>query len=113
VLVDAPCSGLGVLRRRADARWRITPSDTTDLARLQREILGAAAELVHPGGRLVYSVCTLTAAESVDHPIPEGFEPDPTPPPLGTWRAFRHGWQVLPQDADTDGMVLIRYRRTV
>jgi 16S rRNA (cytosine967-C5)-methyltransferase len=113
VLVDAPCSGLGVLRRRADARWRITPSDTTDLARLQREILGVAAELVHPGGRLVYSVCTLTAAESVDHPIPEGFEPDPTPPPLGTWRAFRHGWQVLPQDADTDGMVLIRYRRTV
>jgi 16S rRNA (cytosine967-C5)-methyltransferase len=112
VLVDAPCSGLGVLRRRADARWRITPDDAIDLAHLQREILGAAAVLVRPGGRLVYSVCTLTAAESIDHPIPDGFEPDPTPPPVGTWRAFGHGWRVLPQDADTDGMVLIRYRRT-
>lgn len=112
VLLDAPCSGLGVLRRRPDARWRITPDDIADLAALQAELLPAAAELVRPGGRLVYSVCTLTAAESVDHPVPDGFEPDPQPPPLGTWRAFRHGWRVLPHDADTDGMVVIRYRRT-
>jgi 16S rRNA (cytosine967-C5)-methyltransferase len=112
VLVDAPCSGLGVLRRRADARWRITPRDTAELAHLQGEILAAAAALVRRGGRLVYSVCTLTAAESVDHPIPEGFAPDPAPPPMGAWRPYRHGWRVLPQDADTDGMVLIRYRRT-
>lgn len=113
VLLDAPCSGLGVLRRRADARWRVTPDDVTALAALQREILPAVAALVRPGGRLVYSVCTLTAAESVDHPVPYGFEPDPTPPPAGTWRPFRHGWRVLPQDADTDGMVVIRYRRAL
>ena len=112
VLLDAPCSGLGVLRRRPDARWRVTPADAAALAALQRQILTAAADLVRPGGRLVYSVCTLTAAESVDHPVPDGFEPDPTPPPAGTWRPFRHGWRVLPQDADTDGMVVIRYRRT-
>jgi len=111
VLLDAPCSGLGVLRRRADARWRITPDDVADLVTLQREILAAAAELVRPGGRLVYSVCTLTSAESIDHPIPPGFEPDPVPPPVGQWRPFGHGWRVLPHDADTDGMVLIRYRR--
>jgi 16S rRNA (cytosine967-C5)-methyltransferase len=65
-----------------------------------------------PDGRLVYSVCTITAAESVDHPTPAGFEVDPTPPPIGSWRAFRQGWRVLPHDADTDGMVMIRYRRT-
>jgi 16S rRNA (cytosine967-C5)-methyltransferase len=66
---------------------------------------------VAPGGRLVYSVCTITAAESVDQVTPEGFEVDPTPPDVGAWRVFRQGWRVLPQDADTDGMVLIRYRR--
>ena len=64
-----------------------------------------------PGGRLVYSVCTITAAESVDHPTPAGFEVDPTPPPVGSWRPFEQGWRVLPHDADTDGMVMIRYRR--
>jgi 16S rRNA (cytosine967-C5)-methyltransferase len=112
VLLDAPCSGLGALRRRADARWRITPSDVDDLAALQARLLAAAAGLVAPGGRLVYSVCTLTAQESVDHPTPAGFEIDPTPPPVGQWRPYRHGWRVLPQDADTDGMVLVRYRRT-
>ena len=65
VLVDAPCSGLGSLRRRPDARWRIQPDDVEALAALQRELLDAAAALVRPGGTLVYSVCTLTAAETI------------------------------------------------
>jgi 16S rRNA (cytosine967-C5)-methyltransferase len=111
VLVDAPCSGLGALRRRPDARWRIRPGDVTDLALLQGELVAAAAPLVRPGGRLVYSVCTITAAESIDHPVPDGFAIDPTPPPEGQWRPYGPGWRVLPHDADTDGMVLIRYRR--
>ncbi len=111
VLLDAPCSGLGALRRRADARWRIQPSDVTDLAGLQAQLLASSAELVAPGGRLVYSVCTITAAESVDHRTPAGFEVDPTPPSIGVWRPFEQGWRVLPHDADTDAMVLIRYRR--
>ena len=112
VLLDAPCSGLGALRRRADARWRIQPSDVVDLAELQGRLLESAAALVAPGGRLVYSVCTITTAESVDHPTPAGFEVDQTPPDVGVWRPFQQGWRVLPQDADTDGMVMIRYRRT-
>ncbi len=112
VLLDAPCSGLGALRRRADARWRIRPEDIADLAALQAELLASSAGLVRPGGRLVYSVCTVTAAESVAHHTPDGFEVDATPPPLGSWRAFEHGWRVLPHDADTDAMVMIRYRRT-
>ncbi|HUF99906.1 MAG TPA: transcription antitermination factor NusB [Ilumatobacter sp.] len=111
VLVDAPCSGLGALRRRADARWRVTPADIEELAVIQRNILNASAPLVALSGRLVYSVCTLTAAESIDHPVPDGFVIDPEPPAVGAWRPYGHGWRVLPHDADTDGMVLIRYRR--
>ncbi len=111
VLLDAPCSGLGALRRRADARWRIQPNDVVELAELQAGLLGSAAELVRPGGRLTYSVCTITAAESIDHRTPDGFEVDVRPPEVGSWRAFGQGWRVLPQDADTDGMVMIRYRR--
>ena len=111
VLVDAPCSGLGALRRRPDARWRIEPSDVDDLVALQRRIVDAVAPLVRPGGRLVYSVCTLTAAESTDHPVPAGFEIDDRRPEVGQWRAFGPGWRVLPHDADTDGMTLLRYRR--
>jgi 16S rRNA (cytosine967-C5)-methyltransferase len=110
VLVDAPCSGLGALRRRADARWRITEADVGELAALQRQILATSAALVRPGGRLVYSVCTLTAEESVDHPVPAGFQIDSTPPE-GQWRRLGSAWRVLPQDADTDGMMLLRYRR--
>lgn len=66
VLVDAPCSGLGALRRRPDARWRIAPRDVEELAALQQRILLASAPLVKAGGTLVYSVCTLTKTESVD-----------------------------------------------
>ena len=61
---------------------------------------------------MIYSVCTITAAESIDHPVPAGFEVDTREPTTGTWRPFGHGWRVLPQDADTDGMVLVRYRRS-
>ncbi|MEP7114318.1 MAG: transcription antitermination factor NusB [Ilumatobacteraceae bacterium] len=111
VLIDAPCSGLGALRRRADARWRITEVDVGELATLQRRIIVAAAPLVRPGGWLVYSVCTLTAEESIDHPVPEGFEAVPEAP-SADWRPYGQGWRILPHDRDTDGMVLIRYRRT-
>lgn len=110
VLIDAPCSGLGTLRRRADARWRITEADIHELAHLQQRILTASAPLVRPGGSLTYSVCTLLAAESIDHPVPDGFEVV-TDRPAGVWRPFGHGWRVLPHDADTDGMVLLRYRK--
>jgi 16S rRNA (cytosine967-C5)-methyltransferase len=110
VLVDAPCSGLGVLRRRADARWRMTADAIDGLVVLQRSILAEAAELVRPGGRLIYSVCTLTAAESVDHAIPDGFVVDEeTPGDL--WQARAHGWVLLPHLAGTDGMTMIRFRR--
>lgn len=109
VLIDAPCSGLGSLRRRPDARWRISADDIDDLVGIQRRLLESSAPLVKPGGTLVYSVCTVTAAESIDHPIPDGFSilDDVIDEP---WEAFGHGYRLLPQNADTDGMVIIRYR---
>ncbi|MRR09089.1 16S rRNA (cytosine(967)-C(5))-methyltransferase RsmB [bacterium] len=64
VLADVPCSGLGVLRRRLDLRWRIVPEDVARLAGLQAAILDAAADLVAPGGHLLYSTCTLTPEEN-------------------------------------------------
>ena len=111
VLIDAPCSGLGSLRRRADARWRITAADVTELATLQQRMLNECAPLVKVGGSLIYSVCTLLAAESIDHKVPKGFEPIGNAPG-GTWRAFGEGWRLLPHDAGTDGMIVLRYRRT-
>ncbi|MGH1505194.1 MAG: transcription antitermination factor NusB [Acidimicrobiales bacterium] len=64
VLVDAPCSGIGSLRRRPDARWRLDVEAPERLAALQVDLVLAGLDLVKPGGRLLYSVCTLTAAET-------------------------------------------------
>ena len=63
-LVDAPCSGLGTLRRNPDARWRVRREDPARLADVQRQILANAAELLGPGGTLVYSTCTLVPEEN-------------------------------------------------
>jgi 16S rRNA (cytosine967-C5)-methyltransferase len=64
ILVDAPCSGLGALRRNPDARWRIRPEDLPELARVQRALLESAAAVLAPGGSLVYSTCTVTPEEN-------------------------------------------------
>lgn len=66
VLIDAPCSGLGVLNRRPDARWRKTPDDIGQLVELQKSILKAMAQCVKPGGVLVYSTCTIVREENDD-----------------------------------------------
>lgn len=66
VLLDAPCSGLGTLRRHPELKWRRQPRDIARLAALQQEILAGVAPLVRPGGRLVYAVCTRTHEETVD-----------------------------------------------
>ena len=64
VLVDAPCTGLGTLRRQPDLMWRQSPADVLRLAELQGRILAAAARLLKPGGRLVYATCSLLRAEN-------------------------------------------------
>ena len=65
VLVDAPCTGLGALRRRPEARWRRTPADVPVLATLQRELLAAAIDLTRPGGVVLYATCSPHLVETV------------------------------------------------
>jgi len=64
ILVDAPCSGLGALRRRPEARWRRQPADVADLTKLQGELITAAFDLVRPGGIVAYVVCSPHLAET-------------------------------------------------
>ncbi len=113
VLVDAPCSGLGVLRRRPDARWRVQPRDIERLSTLQRRLLASAAALVRPGGMLAYSVCTLTSAETaaIDR-WAAGTMPafHPLAPPGRPWQPAGRGALLLPQTAGTDGMFLLVLR---
>jgi len=114
VLVDAPCSGLGSLRRRADARWRIDEDAPARLAEVQGRLLDAAADLLAPGGRLFYSVCTSTVAETTA--VAERCASSrprwvAEPPPTGPWRPWGSGGLILPHDAGTDGMALFAWRR--
>ena len=64
MLLDAPCTGTGTLRRRVDARWRIDEATLDTLVALQGELLDACAELLEPGGLLVYSTCSVEAEEN-------------------------------------------------
>jgi 16S rRNA (cytosine967-C5)-methyltransferase len=107
-LVDAPCSGLGVLARRPDLRWRATP-----LPELQAALLRSAAERVKPGGTIVYSVCTLNGDENEAIVDASGLEVDST---LGDeWRQFRHPrrpefLQTLPHIHGTTGFFIARLK---
>ena len=116
VLVDAPCSGLGAFRRRPDARWRVEPDAIDRLAALQVRMLSAAAPLVTRGGALVYSVCTLTSAESAgvagsvaDTLASLGFSA--LPPPEGAWFPLDNGAHLLLPGDDSDGMAIARWQR--
>jgi 16S rRNA (cytosine967-C5)-methyltransferase len=66
VLVDAPCSGIGALRRNPEARWRLREADVAELTRTQRAILSSAIDLAAPGGLVVYATCTVLRAENQD-----------------------------------------------
>jgi len=115
VVVDAPCSGLGALGRRSDARWRVRQTDIERLARLQVRLLESASELVRPGGTLVYSVCTITGAETSE--VAANFSrnaPGFTSLDLVSgenWRPLGRGGLILPQDSGTDGMAVFRWQR--
>jgi 16S rRNA (cytosine967-C5)-methyltransferase len=115
VLVDAPCTNLGVLRRNPEVKWRRQPADVRATAERQRAILAAAGTLVRPGGRLVYATCSLEPEENdaivrafLDaHPdfvvdAPAGFPVAPD----------AEGFvRCLPHRHATDGFTAIRLRR--
>lgn len=123
VLLDAPCTALGTLSRRPDVRWRRKPEDVAAMARLQAELLESAIELLRPGGRLVYSVCSFEAEETVDHvrrlakdhrlaiaPVREILASSTgsrLPEDDGGWLT------LLPYRFRTDGFFVVRFDRSV
>lgn len=119
VLIDAPCSDLGTLQSRPDARWRKNPQMITGLVELQAELLEAAGRQLRPGGILVYSTCTISPSENgqqVDRLLAR--HPDLVGDDFGArWRrvalAGRPGQiQLLPHRDGTDGFFIARLRRS-
>lgn len=107
VLVDAPCTGLGTLRRRPEMRERVTPESMASLAVVQRAVLDEALRLVRAGGRVVYSVCTITPAETIDVVAGLGAVAPPGLPGV----PFGDGWLMLPHTGPTDGMFVAVFER--
>ncbi|HEU4354159.1 MAG TPA: RsmB/NOP family class I SAM-dependent RNA methyltransferase, partial [Actinomycetota bacterium] len=113
VLVDAPCSGIGSARRRPELLWRARKKDLAELSRLQVGIATAAAGLLAPGGRLVYSVCTFPRAETdavcdaLLRRRPE-LEPEPIDGPDGPTERVR----LWPHRHGSDAMFVAAFVRT-
>jgi len=118
VLVDAPCSGIGTWQRNPQARWTTEPNDVRELSAIQKSLLANVAPSVKPGGKLIFSVCTLSKAETVEvveqfnasHPE---FEPMMFPEVVSGNRAFTSAATVIiwPSDLDGNGMFIAGWRR--
>jgi len=118
VLLDAPCTGLGALRRRPESRWRRTPADLSELSALQRRLLARALDVVRPGGLVLYVTCSphLAETESVvagvdrlgGEVVPIGDHPELDLPPGSVCGPYLRLW---PGVHDTDGMFAALIRR--
>ncbi|MGV8082701.1 MAG: RsmB/NOP family class I SAM-dependent RNA methyltransferase [Coriobacteriia bacterium] len=122
VLVDAPCSGLGTLRRHPDKRWRVQPTDLEALAVLGGRMLAEASKLVRPGGFVVYSTCTISHSENAD--VARAFlaseagkafrvdsVADDVPPVLGKFITSEGFYQSVPEQGGPDGHFAVRFAR--
>ena len=119
VIADLPCSGLGVIGRKPDIRYRMSREDMKSLARLQREILTVVSRYVKPGGTLVYSTCTVNPEENEENvrwflenfPFESGSLKEFLPEVL--WEKHRDDGhiQLFPGEYGTDGFFIARFRR--
>lgn len=115
VLLDAPCTGTGTLRRHPDVRVLRRAEDVPAMAELQHRLLSALWRVVEPGGTLLYCTCSILAAENDDviaRFIDGHADARPSPFELGTGRPTRYGWQLLPLEPDTDGFYYARMTRS-
>jgi 16S rRNA (cytosine967-C5)-methyltransferase len=115
ILVDAPCAGLGTWQRNPHARWTTRVDDVAELSLIQKRILGCAAAALKPGGKLVYSVCTMTRRETID--VVETIEkqfPELEPAPIVLiWKkttATNQVW-LWPQEMAGNGMFIAAWRK--
>lgn len=118
VLADLPCSGLGVMGRKADIRYRVSPESLSDVAALQREILSTVWKYVKPGGVLLYSTCTLNREENEDMAawFLERFPFEPKEPAVSLPASCREGEpegcvRFLPGENGTDGFFIAVFQR--
>ena len=114
VLLDAPCSGTGTLRRHPEIRWRLRPHDLPGLAAVQRRLVQSAAELVAPGGFLLYATCSLETEENAA--VVAGLDLEPLSPAGGVPDGVPHrelgdGGVLLPPHAWGDGFTFHLLRR--
>ena len=120
ILLDAPCSGLGVIRRKPDLKWSKTPDEIAEISRIQHSLLRAVSPLLKPGGLLVYSTCTLEAEEN--ERAVELFLHDCTEFTLDTSASSRLPalapqfltagmLRILPQDYGSDGFFISALRK--
>ena len=117
VLVDAPCSGIGTWQRNPQARWTTTQDDVRELAEIQHKLLTNVAPSVKPGGKLIFSVCTLSRAETteaVEHfnTSQLDFEPMEFPKISESQSLLTSATKMIwPQDLDGNGMFIAGWRR--
>jgi len=115
VLVDAPCSGIGTWQRNPHARWTTSPNDVRELAEIQRVLLANVADSVKPGGKLIYSVCTLSQEETVGvaeffQNERKDFQPIEMKNPFEPTKSARQLW-FWPQDFGGNGMFVAAWKR--
>ena len=116
VLVDAPCTGVGTWQRNPHARWTTTPQDVAELAEVQKNLLRHVAGSVKPGGKLIYSVCTLTQAETTGvvetlNQELTGFDPLPLADFVQPGSPAAPVRTIWPQDLGGNGMFIAAWRK--
>jgi len=116
VLIDAPCSGTGTWQRNPHARWTLLPSDVKELKKVQLKLLTHAANAVKPGGKIIYSVCSLARSESSDvveefENLKLGFTPVQVRNPLADSASAVGTISLWPQDYEGNGMFIAAWIR--
>jgi 16S rRNA (cytosine967-C5)-methyltransferase len=115
ILLDAPCSGFGTLRRHPELKWRATPGLTQEMAAIQQRLLRSAVRLCKNGGLIVYSVCTFTPEETfgiAEEMVNErGVACEDGPEWLNQWKIGTGQYRILPRKGQSDGYFLTALRK--